>query len=82
VGGQQEEDTQFKQSKTKETTLKILQLNIDSILSKIEELKEFIKKNDIDIFMIQETKLIKNDKTPRIPGYTVERKDRVQPKGK
>ena len=33
------EDTQYKQTATKETTLKILQLNIDSILSKTEELK-------------------------------------------
>ena len=45
-------------------------------------MRDFIKKNDIDIFLIQETKLIKSDKTPKIPGYTIERKDRVQPKGK
>ena len=79
---QVEQATQYKQSATKETTLRILQLNIDSILSKVEELKECIRKNKIDIFVIQETKLIRSDKTPRIPGYTVERKDRDQPKGK
>ena len=79
---QTEQATQYKQAATKETTLRILQLNIDSILSKVEELKECIKVNKIDIFVIQETKLIKSDKTPRIPGYTVERKDRDQPKGK
>ena len=45
-------------------------------------MRDIIKKNDIDIFLIQETKLIKSDKTPKIPGYTIERKDRVQPKGK
>ena len=78
----QTQDTQYKQTNAKETTLKILQLNIDSILSKTEELRDFIKKNDIDIFLIQETKLIKSDKTSKIPGYTIERKDRVQPKGK
>jgi len=76
------EDTQYKQTATKETTLKILQLNTDSILSKIEELKEFIKKNNIDIFLIQETKLVRNDKTPKIPGFTIERRDRLQQKGK
>ena len=76
------EDTQYKQTATKETTLKILQLNTDSILSKIEELKEFIKKNNIDIFLIQETKLVRNDKTPKIPGFTTERRDRLQQKGK
>ena len=32
--------------------------------------------------MIQETKLVRSDKPIRIPGYTVVRKDRKQPKGK
>ena len=74
--------TQYKQTKTSDTTLKMVQLNTDSIMSKIEELKDFNKKNEIDVFAIQETKLIKSDKTPKVPGYTVEREDRVQPKGK
>ena len=76
-------DTLYKQVKTKDTTLKILQLNIDSVMSKIEELKQLVKKHEVDIFMIQETKLTKaveKDK-PRVPGYTIIRKDREQPKG-
>ena len=67
---------------TSGTTLRILQLNIDSLMSKIEELKRFLKKHNIDVFVLQETKLIKNDRSPRIPGYTIIRKDRQQPKGK
>ena len=74
--------TQFEAAKATETKLKILQLNVDCITSKMEELKSFLKKNEIDIFLLQETKLIKNDRPPRFPGYTIERKDRVQPKGK
>ena len=70
----QTQDTQYKQTNAKETTLKILQFNIDSILSKTEELRDFIKMNDIDIFLIQETKLIKSNNTPKIPGYTIERR--------
>jgi hypothetical protein len=62
----QTQDTQYKQTNAKETTLKILQLNIDSILSKTKELRDFIKKNDIDIFLIQQTKLIKSTKDPQI----------------
>ena len=67
---------------TSGTTIRILQLNIDSLMSKIEELKRFLKKHNIDVFVLQETKLIKNDRSPRIPGYTIIRKDRQQPKGK
>ena len=78
----EEVETQFKDTKARETTLKLLQLNIDSITSKVEELKQFIKKHDIDVFLIQETKLTKKDATPKFPGYTIERKDRSQPKGK
>ena len=73
----------YKQVKTKDTTLEILQLNIDSAMSKIEELKQLAKKHEVDIFMIQETKLTKaveKDK-PRVPGYTIISKDREQPKG-
>ena len=76
------QDTHYKVAGTRDTTLKILQLNIDSIMSKVEELKDFIKKNKIDVFVIQETKLVRSDKPIRIPGYTVVRKDRKQPKGK
>ena len=37
---------------------------------------------NVDIFLIQETKLVKKDKTPTFPGYTILRKDRRQFKGK
>ena len=76
------EETQYATAKSTETEIKILQLNVDCITSKMEELKDFLKQHEIDVFLFQETKLIKNDKTPKFPGYTIERKDRDQPKGK
>ena len=59
----------------------ILQWNADSLLSKKEELKNFVQDNDIDIYVVQETKMKPNDTTPTIPGYTIVRKDREQKMG-
>ena len=71
-------ETQYKTKNTKIEKLKILQYNIDSLLSKTEELKTLLKDEDIGIFLIQETKLIPKDKLPKIPGYTPLRRDRTQ----
>ena len=54
----------------------ITQWNADSIQSKWEEFKEFVAKHKIDVFLLQETKLGKKNKTPSLPGYTIKRKDR------
>ena len=70
--------TQYKTKNTKIETLKILQYNIDSLLSKTEELKTLLKDEDIGILAIQETKLIAKDKLPKILGYTLLRRDRTQ----
>ena len=45
-------------------------------------MRVFMKDNGVDIFLIQETKLAAKDKTPKFPGYTVLRRDRLQWKGK
>ena len=71
-------ETQYKTKNTKIEKLKILQYNIDSLLSKTEELKTLLKDEDIGIFLIQETKHIPKDKLPKIPGYTPLRRDRTQ----
>ena len=62
--------------------LKILQWNADAILSSREEMREYVKREDVDIWCIQETKLIKKDKTPHVQGYTVIRRDRKQAMGR
>ena len=60
--------------------LTILQWNADALLSKIEELRGYLEEKDIDIFMIQETKLISSDRDieKKFPGFTVKRQDRPQ----
>ena len=72
----------FKFKEAKNTKLKILQWNVDAISSKKEELKNYVKKNNIDIIFLQETMMIPSDADPKIPGYSFTRKDRTQPKGK
>ena len=73
--------TNFRHGKTLPTKLNILQLNIDAVGSKIHELKKFMRQYKVNVALIQETKLTIFDKTPKIPGFTVIRKDRAQPKG-
>ena len=60
----------------------ILQWNADAITAKIQPLRDYLIEMNVDIFLIQETKLVKKDKTPTFPGYTILRKDRRQFKGK
>ena len=69
-------DIRIKQSKV--SKIKIMQFNIDSLLSKLEELKAMVKEKEIDVLLIQETKMISKDKLPKIPGFTVLRQDRPQ----
>ena len=65
-----------------EIDLKILQWNADAILSCREELKEYVRRENVDILCIQETKLSEKDKTSQVQGYTVIRKDREQARGR
>ena len=74
--------TNFRFKSATQVKLKILQLNIEAISAKKDELKKFLKKHAIDIMLLQETKMIPKDADPKFPGYTIIRKDRKQPKGK
>ena len=56
--------------------INILQLNLNGIGNKLEELKNFLKKHNIHIAALQETKLTTNSKEPEIEDYTLIRKDR------
>ena len=47
--------------------LRILQFNSDTLLSELEEVKLMLKEKEIDVFLIQETKMITTDKLPNIP---------------
>ena len=61
--------------------LTLLQLNINSITNKHEELKPLVTELQPDIITIQETKLKKHNKTPQIPTYSAIRTDRANGKG-
>jgi hypothetical protein len=64
-----------------ERSLRILQWNADTLSTKKEELRQAIKEHEVDIFLIQETKMIKSDKIPQFPGYTIMSKPRHQVAG-
>ena len=61
--------------------LTLLQLNINSITNKHEELKLLVTELQPDIITIQETKLKKHKKTPQIPTFSAIRTDRANGKG-
>ena len=52
--------------------VKILQLNINGIQSKMVELEQLTKELSPDVICIQETTLNKDQKTPQLQGYTSE----------
>ena len=55
----------------------ILQLNIDGINTKKQELTHFIKQHNIHIAILQETKLRHTQKTPSFHQFTTIRQDRA-----
>ena len=61
--------------------LTLLQLIINCITNKHEELKLLVTELQPDIITIQETKLKKHNKTPQIPTYSSIRTDRANGKG-
>ena len=61
--------------------LKIIQLNINGLTKKIEELKLIIRKHKADIITIQETKLTPRARTPIIEDFTAVRLDRAHKAG-
>src|SRR5206468_3858453 len=56
--------------------LKILQLNINGIRNKATELQQLLIEENIDVAVIQETRLQPSSKTPTIPNYSFTRQDR------
>ena len=70
-----------KPSSNNEKNLIILQVNINGINNKLEELKTLIKNTHADIITIQETKLTSKSNTPKVPTYTTVRADRPHKSG-
>ena len=57
-------------------SLRIVQWNADSISTKILELQDRLTSDDIDVCLVQETKLKEGSRTPKLEGYTCIRADR------
>ena len=74
--------TQTHRSSSKsERNLIILQVNINGLRNKLEELKLLIHDTHADIITIQETKLTPKAKTPKIHSFTSVRTDRLHKAG-
>src|SRR6188508_926839 len=63
-------------NKTKNKTLKMVQININGIQNSLIELHQQLIEQSIDIALIQETKLHPERPDPTIPDYTAYRQDR------
>ena len=63
-------------NKTKNKTLKMVQININGIQNSLIELHQQLIVQSIDIALIQETKLHPETPDPTIPDYTAYRQDR------
>ena len=68
-------------SSKSEINLIILQVNINGIKTKLEELKLLIHDTHADIIIIQETKLTPKANTPKVHNFTTVRADRLHEAG-
>ena len=68
-------------SSKSERNLIILQVNINGLRNKLEELKLFIQDTHSDIITIQETKLTPKAQTPKIHNFTAVHTDRFHNAG-
>ena len=73
--------TRLEKSSNSKKSLRILQWNAEGVNSKIHELRETAKDLDLDILLIQESKLTEDHDTPTIPGYGSIRVDRKNKQG-
>ena len=61
-----------------ENSFTIMQFIANGIGNKLTELGEFLKRHNVKVVVIQESKLSSNSKTPSIQNFTTVRKDRRQ----
>ena len=68
-------------SKSEKKNLILLQVNINGLKNKLEELKLLIHDTHADIITIQETKLTPKVKIPKVHDFTTVRNDRLHKVG-
>ncbi len=61
--------------------LRVLQLNINGLTGKIDQILNFMRSEKIAVAVLQETKLTPKSKALKTPGFTFVRCDRPQDKG-
>ncbi len=61
--------------RTSKPTLRILQWNADGLSTKVQELRDGLAAESIDVCLLQETKLTEKDASPPFPGYNSIRVD-------
>ena len=57
-------------------SITVMQWNCDHLSSKIPELEVWLERNDVDVAVVQETKLRAEDGEVRVRGYEMVRRDR------
>ena len=62
-------------------TLRVIQININGLRSKIAELEELASRCEADVITVQETKLKASHKTPKLQQFTPIRQDRTHKEG-
>ena len=60
----------------RQNSLRVVQWNVDGIRTALPELAQMLRDRSIDVCLVQESKLVSGDHTPRIPGYAALRRDR------
>ncbi len=63
-------------NRVSQSALRILQWNADGRSTKVNELRQRLQLEKIDICLIQETKLTSKDPTPAFPGFSAIHQDR------
>ena len=61
----------------RKSELRILQWNCRGLRTKMAELPDLLSAKEVDVAVLQETKLKPGDKCPRFDGYTIIRNDRT-----
>ena len=55
--------------------MKVIQFNCNSVRSKLEAIRELVRRHQPHVLLLQETKLERHEVTPRFDGFEAVRQD-------